>query len=122
MYYRYGNVMGSRGSVIPVFLKKIQDNEKLKITDEKMTRFMMTLDEAVNLVIFAFNNGSQGDIFIQKSPATNILTLAKALCKINNINLDYEIIGSRHGEKIHEVLINKEEMSKAVDLGNYFKT
>ena len=118
---RYGNVMGSRGSVIPVFLKKIQDNEKLKITDEKMTRFMMTLDEAVNLVIFAFNNGSQGDIFIQKSPATNILTLAKALCKINNINLDYEIIGSRHGEKIHEVLINKEEMSKAVDLGNYFK-
>ena len=118
---RYGNVMGSRGSVIPAFINKIMDKERLLITDKNMTRFMMTLDEAVKLVLYAFENGSQGDIFVQKSPATNIITLAKALCKIHKVNLDYELIGPRHGEKNHEVLINKEEMSKAIDMNNYFK-
>ena len=118
---RYGNVMGSRGSVIPAFINKIKNKERLTITDKNMTRFMMTLDEAVKLVLFAFKNGNQGDIFIQKSPATNIITLAKALCKINKVELDYELIGPRHGEKKHEVLINKEEMSKAIDMENYYK-
>ena len=118
---RYGNVMGSRGSVIPAFIEKIKNNETLTITDKNMTRFMMTLDEAVKLVLFAFENGKQGDTFVQKSPATNIFTLAQALCKIHKIKLDYKLIGPRHGEKKHEVLINREEMSKAIDIDNYYK-
>jgi len=118
---RYGNVMGSRGSVIPVFRNLIKNNQELKITNPSMTRFMMTLDDAVNLVLYAFENGRRGEIFVQKSPAANIHTLAQAMCEIYNKKCNYKIIGNRHGEKEHEVLINKEEMSSTQELGNYYK-
>ena len=118
---RYGNVMGSRGSVIPVFENKIKKKQSLNITDPNMTRFMMTLDEAVSLVLHAFRNGNRGDIYIQKSPACDILTLAKAISKLHNVELKYNIIGIRHGEKTHEVLINKEEMAVAIEEENYFR-
>ncbi len=118
---RYGNVMGSRGSVIPLFYKLLEENKPLTITDPNMTRFMMTLEDAVNLVMYAFENGNQGDLFIQKSPGATIDTLAKAIMKQKGIECDIKIIGTRHGEKDHEVLVTREEMSKATDLGDYYK-
>ena len=118
---RYGNVIGSRGSVIPTFINQIKKNKKITITDPKMTRFMMTLDDAVKLVIFAFEKGDNGDIFIKKSPASDVLTLAKAVASKFKKKLKYELIGTRLGEKIHETLISSEEMAKAKDLGLFYK-
>ena len=118
---RYGNVMGSRGSVIPLFKKQIANGEPLTITNPDMTRFMMTLDDAVNLVVYAFQHGEQGDLFVQKSPAATISTLAKAIKKQENANSKIKHIGTRHGEKLYEVLVTKEEMLHAEDLGNYFR-
>ena len=118
---RYGNVMASRGSVIPLFLNQIQAGEPLTITDPHMTRFMMTIEGAVNLVLYAFNHGMPGDIFVQKAPAATIDTLAKALLKLLNANNEIWIIGTRHGEKLYETLLNREEMAQAEDLGDYFR-
>ncbi len=118
---RYGNVMASRGSVIPLFVDQIKKGGPLTITDPQMTRFMMTLDGAVDLVIFAFQNGKPGDIFVQKAPASTIEVLAKALLKLYNANNPVKIIGTRHGEKLYETLVNREELAKAEDLGNYYR-
>jgi len=118
---RYGNVMGSRGSVIPLFYKLISENKPLTITDPSMTRYMMTLGEAVELVIFAFKNGNQGDLFVQKAPAAEIRTLVNAIKIYKGSRAKITIIGTRHGEKAHEVLVTREEMSKAEDLGNFFR-
>ena len=118
---RYGNVMASRGSVIPLFIEQIKENKNITITDPNMTRFMMSLDDAVELVLFAFNNSSQGDIFVQKSPAATIGVLAEALIEIFEGKSKVEIIGTRHGEKLYESLLSKEESAKAKDMGNYFK-
>jgi UDP-N-acetylglucosamine 4,6-dehydratase/5-epimerase len=118
---RYGNVMASRGSVIPLFLKQIQSGETITITDPNMTRFMMSLDEAVELVLFAFENGNSGDLFVNKAPAGTIGDLAEALkiiCKANN---KVKIIGTRHGEKLYETLCTREEMVKAEDMGEFFR-
>lgn len=118
---RYGNVMASRGSVIPLFLEQIKANKPLTITDPNMTRFMMTLDDAVDLVWYAFENGKQGDLFVQKSPAATIETLAKAVIELTGTNTELKMIGTRHGEKLYETLVNKEDMSKAEDLGDYYR-
>jgi len=118
---RYGNVIGSRGSVIPTFINQIKLNKKLTVTDENMTRFMMTLDDAVELVLYAFNYGKNGDIFIKKSPATSIKTLAITLNKFYKKKNIYRLIGTRVGEKKHETLLSKEEKSLANDLGKFFK-
>jgi UDP-glucose 4-epimerase len=118
---RYGNVMASRGSVIPLFVQQIKEGKNITITNPDMTRFMMTLEEAVDLVIYAFKNGENGDIFVQKSPACTILTLAKTLKKIYNANNEIKIIGTRHGEKLYEVLVNREDMPKVIDLKNYYR-
>ena len=118
---RYGNVMASRGSVIPLFIQQIKENKPLTITNPDMTRFMMNLSEAVDLVMHAFKNGDNGEIYIQKSPSTKIITLAKSLLEIYNSKSKIKNIGVRHGEKMYETLVTKEEMSKAEDLGNYYK-
>ena len=118
---RYGNVMASRGSVIPLFIDQIKNNKPLTITNPNMTRFMMTLDDAVDLVQFAFENGSNGDLFVQKSPASTIEVLAKALIELYNSESEIQNIGIRHGEKMYETLVTKEEMMKGEDLGDYFK-
>ena len=118
---RYGNVMGSRGSVIPLFFKLIAEDKPLTITDPDMTRYMMTLNEAVELVIFAFKNGNQGDLFVQKAPAATIKTLANAIKLYKGSRVKTDIIGTRHGEKAHEVLVTREEMSKAEDMGNFYR-
>lgn len=119
---RYGNVMGSRGSVIPLFIKQITESEPITITNPKMTRFMMSLTEAVHLVLYAFENGKSGDIFVQKSPAATIDTLAKAILKMHNKpNHKIKNIGDRHGEKLYESLVSKEEMFFATDLGQYYR-
>lgn len=118
---RYGNVMGSRGSVIPLFYKLISEGKPLTITDPNMTRFMMTLADAVDLVIFAFKHGRQGDLFIQKAPAATIKTLAQAVKKYKKSNAETVIIGTRHGEKAHEVLMTSEETSRDEDLGDFFR-
>ncbi len=118
---RYGNVMGSRGSVIPLFRKQIKEGNPLTITNPEMTRFMMTLNDAVDLVIYAFEHGKQGDLFVQKAPAATIETLAQAVCKMENVEENIKHIGTRHGEKLYEVLVTKEEMLNAEDLGNYFR-
>ena len=118
---RYGNVMASRGSVIPLFVRQIKEGKPITITDPKMTRFMMTLEDAVELVWFAFNNGKPGDMFVQKAPAATIETLAKALKELYNADNEIKIIGTRHGEKLYETLVNREEMVKAVDMGNYYR-
>lgn len=118
---RYGNVMCSRGSIIPLFIKQIKEKTPLTITDPNMTRFMMSLEDSVNLVIFAFRNANPGDIFVQKSPAATILTLATALKELFNSSIETRIIGPRHGEKMYETLCGREEMSKAVDLGDYYR-
>jgi len=118
---RYGNVMCSRGSIIPLFIKQIKEGQPLTITEPNMTRFMMSLDESVSLVLFAFNNANPGDIFVQKAPAATIMTLATALKEIFDANNEIKIIGSRHGEKMFETLCGKEEMSKADDLGDFYR-
>ena len=118
---RYGNVMASRGSVIPLFVNQIKTGKPLTITDPGMTRFMMTLDDAVDLVLFAFKNADAGDIFVQKAPAATIKDLAQALIELYNTDSAVRIIGTRHGEKLYESLVNREEMVKAVDLDNYYR-
>lgn len=118
---RYGNVMASRGSVIPLFVDQIKTGKPLTITDTDMTRFMMSLPDAVDLVLFAFEQGRQGDTFVQKAPAATVLTLAEALKKIFNVNNEIRILGTRHGEKKHEALLSREEYLKAEDLGGYFR-
>jgi UDP-N-acetylglucosamine 4,6-dehydratase/5-epimerase len=118
---RYGNVMASRGSVIPLFIDQIKAGEKNTITDPQMTRFLMSLDEAVDLVLYAFNNGNSGDIFIQKAPASTIGDLSTALQELYGVKMGNVIIGTRHGEKLFESLINREEMVKAIDFGDYYK-
>ena len=119
---RYGNVMASRGSVIPLFINQIFEKKPVTITDPNMTRFMMTLDDAVNLVLYAFEKGNSGDIFVQKAPAATVENLALTLAKILG-HKDYPIktIGTRHGEKIHETLLSREEMVFSKDLGNYYR-
>lgn len=118
---RYGNVMASRGSVIPLFVEKIKANLPLTITDPNMTRFLMSLEDSVDLVMHAFQHGHNGDIFVQKAPASTIADLASALTQIFNGNGDINIIGTRHGEKLYESLISREEMAKAEDLGRYYR-
>ena len=118
---RYGNVMASRGSVIPLFIEQIKENKNITITDPNMTRFMMSLNDAVELVLFAFNNSSQGDIFVQKSPAATIGLLAEVLQEIFEGKNKIDIIGTRHGEKLYESLLSREESSVAIDMGDYFK-
>ena len=118
---RYGNVMASRGSVIPLFIEQIKANKPITITDPAMTRYMMTLNDAVNLVLYAFSNARPGDIFVQKAPAATIETLAKALIDLYNGKSEIKIIGTRHGEKVYETLVNREEMVRADDLGDYFR-
>ena len=119
---RYGNVMASRGSVIPLFVEQIRAREPITITDPNMTRFMMTLDDAVDLVLYAFNNGTPGDIFVQKAPAATIKILTQALCELmGKGDHPTRIIGTRHGEKQYESLLSKEEMSCAIDLGDYYR-
>ena len=118
---RYGNVMASRGSVIPLFCEQIENNQPLTITNPEMTRFMMTLEDAVDLVIYAFEHGEQGDLFVQKAPAATIDVLAEAVKQLKNSSAPIKHIGSRHGEKLYEVLVTKEEMVGAQDLGNYYR-
>lgn len=118
---RYGNVMASRGSVIPLFVDQIKTSRDLTITDPNMTRFMMTLEDAVDLVLYAFEHGQNGDLFVQKAPAATIETLAKALIELYESNSQIRIIGTRHGEKLYETLVTREEMAKSVDMGNYFR-
>jgi UDP-glucose 4-epimerase len=118
---RYGNVMASRGSVIPLFVQQIKEKKPLTITDPNMTRFMMTLPDSVELVVFAFEHGNQGDMFVQKAPACTIETLAHALLELYNASNEIKIIGTRHGEKLYESLVSREEMVKAEDLGGYFR-
>lgn len=118
---RYGNVMASRGSVIPLFVDQIKNGQPLTVTDPKMTRYMMTLDSAVDLVLFAYKNGRPGDIFVQKAPAATIEVLAKALIELYNSKSEIRIIGTRHGEKLYETLVNREEMAKAEDMGDYYR-
>ena len=117
---RYGNVMASRGSVIPLFINQIKTDKPLTITDPKMTRFMMTLDNAVELVLFAFKNGKQGEMFVQKAPAAKVSVLAEALIELFDSKSPIQEIGIRHGEKKYETLVTSEEMVKAHDLGNYY--
>lgn len=118
---RYGNVMASRGSIIPLFINQIKSGKPLTITDPNMTRFMMSLKDSVELVLFAFENAKPGDIFVQKSPAATILTLAHAMKELFNAKNEIQIIGPRHGEKRYETLCGKEEMSKAEDLGAFYR-
>ena len=118
---RYGNVMASRGSVIPLFLQQIHDNKPITITNPEMTRFMMTLDDAVDLVLYAFEHGEQGDLFVQKAPACTIDVLAKAIIELTNSKTGIKYIGTRHGEKLYETLVTQEEMVRSIDLGNFFK-
>lgn len=124
---RYGNVMASRGSVIPLWVEQIMSGKPITITDPDMTRFMMTLDDAVDLVIFAFTHGHNGDLFVQKAPAATLSTLAEALKQIySKLDPKYgktevKIIGTRHGEKLYETLVTREEMVKAIDMGNYYR-
>ena len=119
---RYGNVMASRGSVIPLFVDLIKEGKALTITDPNMTRFMMTLQDAVDLVLFAFEHGTNGDIFVQKAPAATIDTLAQALVQLLNVeDHPINVIGTRHGEKVYESLLSREEMVAAVDMGGYFR-
>ncbi|PHM16478.1 MAG: UDP-glucose 4-epimerase [Sulfuricurvum sp. PD_MW2] len=119
---RYGNVMASRGSVIPLFIDQIRNGKEITITDPSMTRFMMSLDQAVELVLFAFENGRNGDIFVQKAPAATIELLAKTLTNLfNKLHHPIKIIGTRHGEKLYETLLTREEMVTAEDMGNYYR-
>jgi UDP-glucose 4-epimerase len=118
---RYGNVMASRGSVIPLFIEQIKAKKPITVTDPAMTRFMMTLENAVDLVIYAFTNANPGDIFVQKAPAVTIEVLVNALKELFDSKSEVRVIGTRHGEKVFETLVNREEMSRAEDLGDYFR-
>jgi len=119
---RYGNVMATRGSVIPLFVNLIHENKELTITDPNMTRFMMSLDDALELVIFAFSNGTTGDIFVQKAPAAKVSIMTQALCEsMGKVDYPIRVIGTRHGEKKYESLLSREEMACAEDLGNYYR-
>lgn len=118
---RYGNVMASRGSVIPLWVEQMKAGNDITITDPNMTRFMMTLDDAVDLVIYAFQNGHNGDLFVQKAPAATLDVLAQALKELYKIDTPVRIIGTRHGEKLYETLVSREEMAKAEDMGEYFR-
>lgn len=118
---RYGNVMASRGSVIPLWVEQMKENKPITITDPQMTRFMMTLDDAVDLVLYAFEHGENGDLFVQKAPAATLNILAIALKELFASDSEIKIIGTRHGEKIYETLVTREEMTKAEDMGNYFR-
>jgi UDP-glucose 4-epimerase len=118
---RYGNVMASRGSVIPLWIDQIKANKEITITDPNMTRFMMTLDDAINLVLYAFDNGHNGDLFIQKAPAVTLEVLANALKDLYRSDVPVRVIGTRHGEKLYESLVTREEMAKSIDMGNYFR-
>lgn len=118
---RYGNVMASRGSVIPLLIDQIKNSQPLTITDPKMTRFMMTLEDALELVLFTFEQGSNGDIFVQKAPSATLNILAQALLDLYQSNNPTYIIGTRHGEKLYETLVNREEMVKAIDMGRYYR-
>ena len=118
---RYGNVMASRGSVIPLFCDQIAEGKQLTITNPDMTRFMMTLEDAVDLVIYAFENGNQGDLFVQKAPAATIETLAKAVLELKHSDVGYKVIGTRHGEKLYEVLVTTEEMLRAESLPGFYR-
>ncbi len=124
---RYGNVMASRGSVIPLWVEQMMDGKPITITDPEMTRFMMTLDDAVDLVVYAFTHGHNGDLFVQKAPAATLSTLAEALKQIySKVDPKYgetevKVIGTRHGEKLYETLVTREEMAKAIDMGNYYR-
>jgi UDP-glucose 4-epimerase len=124
---RYGNVMASRGSVIPLFIDQIKAGKSLTVTDPNMTRFMMTLDDAVDLVIYAFTHGENGDLFVQKAPAATLSVLAEALkqtyAKVNPVygETEVKVIGTRHGEKLYETLVTREEMAKAIDMGDYYR-
>ena len=118
---RYGNVMASRGSVIPLFIEQIKDNKALTLTDPNMTRFMMTLEDAVDLVLYAFEHANQGDLFVQKAPSATVGTLAQALIELYKSTSEIKVIGTRHGEKLYETLVNREDMIKAEDLGEYYR-
>lgn len=118
---RYGNVMASRGSVIPLFCEQLEEGKELTVTNPEMTRFMMTLNDAVDLVLYAFKHGEQGDLFVQKAPAVTIQTLAEAIIKVKGAKTGYKVIGSRHGEKLYEVLVSTEEMMRADDLGDFYR-
>ena len=118
---RYGNVMASRGSVIPLWIDQIKNNEVITITDPNMSRFMMTLDNAVDLVIYAFKHGSNGDLFVQKAPAATLDVLSRSLKELYNADTEIKVIGTRHGEKLYETLVTREEMAKAIDMGDYFR-
>lgn len=118
---RYGNVMASRGSVIPLWIEQIKSNNVITITDPNMTRFMMTLDDAVDLVLYAFQHGKNGDLFVQKAPAATLDVLADALKQLYQADTEIKIIGTRHGEKLYETLVTREEMARAEDMGNYFR-
>ena len=113
--------MASRGSVIPLFISQIKEGKPLTVTDPNMTRFMMTIDDAIDLVLYAFENGRPGDMFVQKAPAATIATLASALKKLFKADNEVKIIGTRHGEKLYETLLTREEMAKAEDLGKYYR-
>ena len=118
---RYGNVMASRGSVIPLWVDQMKSDKPITITDPNMTRFMMTLDDAVDLVLYAFQHGQNGDLFIQKAPAATLSTLASALKELYETDTEIKVIGTRHGEKLYETLVTREEMAKAEDMGNYYR-
>ena len=118
---RYGNVMASRGSVIPLFVNQMKLGQPITVTDPNMTRFMMSLESAVDLVLFAFEHGENGDIFVKKSPATTIETLAQAIRDLYRSESEVKVIGSRHGEKLYETLVNREEMAKAIDLEGFYR-
>lgn len=118
---RYGNVMASRGSVIPLFVNQIKERKDLTLTDPNMTRFMMTLEDAVDLVLFAFENANSGDMFVQKAPAATVETLANALIELYNSDSKLRIIGTRHGEKLYESLLTREEKVKSEDMGDYYR-
>ena len=118
---RYGNVMASRGSVIPLFIKQCKEGKPITVTDPNMTRFLMSLEESVQLVLFAFKNANTGDTFVQKAPASTIYDLALAIKELFNPKTEIKVIGTRHGEKAHEVLVGREEIVKAVDMGHFYR-
>lgn len=118
---RYGNVMCSRGSVIPLWIDQLKAGQQLTITDPEMTRYMMTLDDAVDLVVYAFTHGNNGDLFVQKAPACTLPVLAQALLELFHSNVGYKVIGTRHGEKVYETLVTREEMVRSEDMGEYFR-
>ena len=118
---RYGNVMASRGSVIPLWVEQMMENKPITITDPDMTRFMMTLDDAVDLVVYAFTHAHNGDLFVQKAPAATLETLAHALKEVYKTDTEVKVIGTRHGEKLYETLVTREEMVRAIDMGDYYR-